>query len=228
MPLIPTLERPLGPLRQKAASLLRNKDQRLEEVQDALQGDEFRRTRHPYEAIKLVTPLFNATLSDQIEAGILAYESRSGIRIPPAYRFPKIDAPETWGTNKAVRLEPILWIMERLPSSQSQEETINQLACVIQQVESIAQKRYHEVSHLYLPDPLPMRLPEPLGETIGKHRVRVSYGTRHVTIFKEDGAIQVQCTPEQLEKLDYAKRAKNPGVVLLTKPGFFPTDFWEQ
>ena len=160
MPLMPTLERPLSPLHQKAAGLLRDKHQRLEEVQDALQGDEFRRTRNPYEAIKLVTPIFNPTLSEQIEQQILAYENQSGQRIPPAYRFPKIDAPETWGTNKAVRLEPILWIMERLPSPKSQEETINQLACVIQRVEAIAQKRYHEVSHLYLPDPLPMRLPQ--------------------------------------------------------------------
>ena len=227
MPLIPSLERPLNPLRQKAASLLRDKDQRLEETQDALQGDEFRRTRNPYESIKLVTPVFNPTLSAQIKQEIIEYESQSITKIPPAYRFPKIDTPEAWGTNKALRLEPILWVMGRLPSSDSQKETINQLACVIQRVETIAQNRYHEVSHLYLPDPLPMRLPEPLWETVGKPRVLVSYGTRHVTIFKEDGAIQVQCTPERLEKLNYAKRAKSPGVVLLTKPGLFPGDFWK-
>lgn len=235
MPLISSLKLPLAPLSKKAAAALRGEDHALEETQDALQGDEFRRTRHPYETIKLVTPVFSEELIRRIESEIWRYEGRyktgNGQRIPPAYRFPKIDNPESWGTNKAARLEVILAIFERLPALPEQSQTINQLACVIQHVETIAQRRFQEVSHLYLPDPLPIRLPEPLPETVKlgavKQRILVSYATRHVTLFREDGAVQVQLTPERPEKLAYVERAKIPGLVILTKPGTSGWDFWK-
>jgi len=227
--LLSGLELPLPALLKKAA-VRRGEDMPLAETGDALQGDGFRRTRHPYESIKLVTPIFTEALQRQIDDEIVRYEAVSGHRIPPAYRFPKVDAPETWGTNKTARLEPILWVSRQLESPKSRQDSINQLACVIERVERIVRHRFQEVSHLYLPDPLPIRLPEPLPETVrtpqGKRRVLVSYATRHVTIFREDGAVQVQATP-QLEKLNYLERAKNPDWVLLTKPGLSALAFWD-
>lgn len=204
------------------------KQQALAAVQDALQGDEFRRNRNPYQVLKTVTPVFTEELTQWIEAAILRYEAQANApRIPPAYRYSKAGLPEPWHTNKHERLAAILWIFSQLPPVQSQTEAINQMACVIHQVELLAQKRYQASPRLYLPDPRPMRLPEPLPETVEQQRILVSYGTRHVTLFKADGAVQIQGLPERPEKVDYLTRAKIPGLVLLTKPGILNSVFWK-
>jgi hypothetical protein len=198
---------------------------KLTATDDALQGDEFRRTRRPYETIKIVEPIFTEELESAIQQLLVRYESGVGW-IPPAYRFTSPENPKRWKTNKRARLKPILWVLGELPSADTQKEAINQVACVIQKVEEIAHQRFQDVAHLYLPDPLPMRLPEPLPETAGGQKLLVSYGTRHVTLFKTDGGIQVQCTPREAQKLDYVRRANTPGIELLTKLGDSSSAFW--
>jgi hypothetical protein len=225
---IPSLVKPESqlPFRKTVAAWFRAKSPALAPTGDALQGDEFRRTRQPYESIKTVTPVFCDGLTQSIAAEILRYEAETGRFIAPAYRFPNPDAPEAWVTNKPERLAPTLWIFAQLPPAAHADEAINQLACVIHQVEALAQRRYKRISHLYLPDPRAMRLTEALPETVQQQRFLVSLGTRHVTLFRADGAVQVQCLPERPEKLAYPHRAKIPGLVLLTKPGIVDSEFW--
>lgn len=227
---IPTIAHPESqpklPLHKTVSALFRPKSPALTPTGDALQGDEFRRTRQPYESIKTVTPVFTEALTRRIEAEILRYEAETGRLIPPAYRFPKPEQPETWMTNKPDRLAPILWVFSQMPPVGTSGEAINQMACVIHKVEAIAQRRYKRIAHLYLPDPRAMRLTEALPETVQHQRILVSLGTRHVTLFKDNGAVQVQCLPERPEKIAYHTRAKCPGIVILTKPGHSDSAFW--
>ena len=194
--------------------------------EEALGEDEFQRAKQPYAAIETVTPIFSADLSRAIQAAIQLYECETGRLIPPAYRFPKQDFPGQWASNKPERLTPVVWVLAQLPPAESDKEAINQLAAVLDVVDGLAQRRYAQVAHLYLPDPRPLRLTLPLPETVRQKRILVSLGIRHVTLFQPDGAIQIQHLPLQPEKLNYPQRAENPDSVFFTKPGESGKIFW--
>lgn len=215
-------------------------------VDDALAGDEFRKGKTQYQHLKTITPVFTGALKRQIQAELLRYTHTTGRSIPPAIRW-LVHPTQTcltpitlttsntlshWKTNKPARLEVALWIMAHLPPATSGTEAMNQLACVLQCVESVAldnaQARIHSGNpnpiHI---DPKPLKLTETVAETIQGQPLQVSYGIQHVTLFSQNGAVQVQCLPEHLRGVDYQKRATtSPHIVLLNKPGARGLTLW--
>ncbi len=189
-------------------------------------ADDFQRARPPYAAIETVTPVFSEALNRDIQAAMQRYEYETGRLIPPAYRFPRRDSPGQWASNKAERLTPVVWVLAQLPPAADDQEAINQVAAVLHVVDGLARSRYAQVAHLYLPDPRPLRLTVPLSETVQSQRLLVSLGIRHVTLFKPDGAIQIQTLPPQPEMLNYPQRAQNPDWVFFTKSGQSGRAFW--
>lgn len=207
---------------------------RITPVEDALAGDEFAKAKTTYEHLKTVTPVFTPQLTAQIQMAIQPYESN----IPAAERwlpnsssayssFTHNRSTSDWKTNKEARLKIALQFMHQLPPADTQQEAINQLACVLHTVENLALERARSASagSLYL-DPKPLRLTEPVQEMVQGQPIQVSYGIRHVTLFHPHGGIQVQCLPEHLQGVDYRKRAATGQVVIFDKPGLRGEPFW--
>jgi hypothetical protein len=198
-------------------------------LQDTASDDEERSSRDSYESLKTVTPVFNAELAAEIEALIDRYERETGQPIPSALRWKSADyPPENWRTNKSQRLKAVLWVMNHLSAAGTAAEAINQLAGVLDRVESRAHLSsiHHSAAEGALPDPRPMRLPEPLPEVCEGQPILAAFGIRHVILFNADGAVQVQCLPESSGMVHYRRRAQRQEWVLLDKRGTNGRDFW--
>jgi hypothetical protein len=200
---------------------------RLSPVEDALDGDGFRKSKGAYEWLCSVTPRFDPALDADIQWLLHRYELETGIAIPPATY--SLGSKQGWrlrwrmrkqGSTKRERLQAVLWIVERLPAAQSDHEAINQVACVLERVDALAWRRVPGLGSVRESDISihGMRLPEPQPEAVLGHPIQASFGIRHVTLFSPTGAIQVQCLPENDGAVNYAQRARIPGIVLLDKP----------
>lgn len=212
---------------------------RIAPVDDALSGDGFHKAKTTYQHLKTVTPRFTPFLALQIQLAILRYEQAVPAGIPPALRWsvpvsgygnstvPVLAADSLWKTNKRDRLDAALAVLAGIPPVDSPEVAINQLACVLDRVEAIALERARKNGgEPTLIDPKPLRLTEPVLETVNGQSVWVSYGIRHVTLFNQVGAVQVQCLPNQPDTRDYQKRAARAGFVLWEKSGANAKAFW--
>lgn len=201
------------------------------QMAELLEDDNRRRGKNAYEALKTVKPVFNASLEADIQALIRHYRSGTGRCIPAAWRWANIEKQGlTWKTNKLTRLRAALWILERLPTVETSTEAINQVACVLERVESLAYQRAIEqgaVSEKF-PDSKLMRLTHPLPEICDGFPLLVGYGIRHITLFNASGAIQVQCLPDGANEkaVQYRSQAQCPERVLLNKPGLNGEVFW--
>jgi hypothetical protein len=218
-------------LATKQNSLRHQRSKRLFPVEDALKGDDFRKSKGVYEWLQAVTPVFDPALDAQIQMFLNRYEFETGLTILPAvlqqarkFQWRARRQPST----KRERLQAVLWIAERLPTANNDREAINQMACVLDRVDALAWHRVPD-SRIVRESDISvhgLRLPEPQPETVYGQPIRVSYGIRHVTLFNRHGAIQVQCLPKTSGVVDYVQRAQTPGVVLLDKPGADGQRLW--
>ena len=207
-------------------------DAKISPIEDALSGDGFQKSKTSYEHLKTVVPVFTPSLKESIEQCLLAYERETGHLIPPAYRKRSINAQASqttqprWQTNKQERLRAALWIFDRLPAASSATEAVNQMACVLAMLETYAANRLYMIPYGFSLDPTPLRLTEPVQETVKGIPVLVSYGIRHVSLFSRQGAVQIQCLPEHMRGADYQQRSQIPGVVILHKTDAAGQSFW--
>lgn len=207
-------------------------DGKVSPIKDALSGDGFHKAKTAYEHLKTVTPVFTPSLKEAIAQCILAYERETGHLIPPAYRKRIVrdlagqTAQPQWQTNKQERLKAALWIFDRLAAASSAPEAVNQMACVLAMLETYAANRLQLIPEGFSLDPTPLRLTEPVQETVKGIPILVSYGIRHVSLFNRQGAVQIQCLPEHLRGADYQQRSQIPGVVILHKADAAGQSFW--
>lgn len=202
-------------------------------VDDALSGDGFHKGKTTYEHLKTVTPVLNPELKQAIQQYLADYERETGMRIPPACRKrvmpPNNSAstiPPCWETNKQTRLKAGLCVFNRLHPASQAKEAINQLACVLALLETETASLLHLIPEGFSLAPTPLRLTEPVQETVNGKSILVSYGIRHVSLFNQHGAVQIQCLPEHLRGADYQQRAALPGVIILNKAGADRQAFW--
>jgi|GEM_PF-3163813 len=212
-------------------------------VEDALAEDEFQKGKTSYQHLKTVTPSFTPLLREQIHTAIQRYKDLTGQPIPAPTRWLTREPaenrtilgkalPPEWKSNKVERLKAALWVMAQLPPAASDTEAINQLACVLQSVESTALEQALETQVELSPpilsiDPKALKLTEPVLETVQGQPLKVSYGIQHVTLFSRNGAIQVQCLPAHLRGVDYRTRASvQPDAVLFDKVGADSQPIW--
>ena len=194
-------------------------------IEDALPDDAFQRSRGEYLDVKTVSPFFSVELTQSLEGLLDDYRLVMGDRLPAAWQAPRRGLSfgpgqsVTFATNRAERLRLALWLFERLETVETDAQAINQLACALEFTERLARQNRELIRLPYLPDARLMKLPLPLPERVGKQRVLVSYGVRHVILFQENGAVQIQKVLQPYQKLDYAARSENAELVVLSKAG---------
>lgn len=192
--------------------------------QPPLEDDEFRRSRHTYQALETVKPHFTPELIRQIDEALTCYERQTRKpllvlwHIGGSHRQVLFTKGQGFST-KNERLEAVLWVLARLEPAGKAAESMNQLACVLDRVETIANR---STQHSGRPDeaaPRPMRLPKPLPELVAGKRLLVSHALRHVILFGENGAIQIQHVKQPLQRIDYQAQAQDERLIAFTKIG---------
>lgn len=192
--------------------------------QPPLEEDEFRRSRTTYQKLETVKPHFTPELARQIDDAVACYARQTGKSLPVLWHIggSHRQALSTGGQrlfSKSERLEAALWVFSRLQPAGSATEAMNQLACVLDRVESITNRPIQHSGRLEETDARPMRLPKPLPETVAGKRMLISHALRHVILFAENGAIQVQQVEQPLKRIDYQAQAQDQRLIDLNKAG---------
>jgi hypothetical protein len=169
-------------------------------------------------SVPTVDPIWTEALHCQIETLIQQYARETGQAIPAARRKPRGNKPE--------RLAVVCWILARMPQAGTMPEAVNQLACVMEAVEEQAFRRAGQLPAAQR-ECKPMRVIRPLVVHLPNRILWASYSIRHVTLFDDTGAMQMQRLPSGvLCLLDYHRRARIPGLVLLDRPGAGNRSLW--
>jgi hypothetical protein len=199
-----------------------------------IEEDAFQRHADAPKPAEVVTAVWTPELSQAVEAAMQAYQSVYPEGIPPARRVRVggrlhwlAKRPENdWRTNRAERLAAVFWILSQMAPATEAAECVNGVACVLETVEKEARQRARQLKLGDAWDPKLMRLAKPFVEEADGQWLQVSYGVRHAILFKADGALQIQTLPTVPQKLNYRKRACQPNIVLLDKPGPSGEAFW--
>ncbi len=189
------------------------------ETLEALENDEFERSRNQYQLLKTVVPHYTLELMNDILKLLQQYKKHHTLHLSAEWG----QTPQAQTETKAQRLQKALWIFSQLQAASSDIIAMNQLACALDQVE----KSYDPQSYTLLSARKPLRLTFPVVEVIQGKPLQTCYGIAHIAFFRPDGAVQIQCLRDEFSRLSFPRRAHSSQAVVLTKSTQSDSLFWD-